>query len=258
VLWLPAADKTDAADRPAGLAACPLVRRPFMSAGAYGAPARAHAGPRRRARWLCAAPRQPQGRPGRHPGFPKPACAAMDAGVEVELVRHRGGDAPAVPAELGQRLAGAPRFLAALYQFSRPHTMLGTFISIVSVSALAVVRAPGRACPPCVRTVWPWLGRLWPVGVRPSRPGCYAAPCRHTQCCRRCVRLQYVGVVWPPLCSAHLLPVAWQGPDAVSRRALWGLLTALVPALLMNICIVGINQIFDVAIDKVRCPLLWQ
>jgi len=70
------------------------------------------------------------------------------------------------------------------------------------------------------------------------------------------VRLQYVSVVWPPLCSAHLLPVAWQGPNAVSRRALWGLLTALVPALLMNICIVGINQIFDVAIDKVRCPLL--
>ncbi len=78
----------------------------------------------------------------------------MDAGVEVELVRHRGGDAPAVPAELGQRLAGAPRFLAALYQFSRPHTMLGTFISIVSVSALAVVRAPGRAParPVCARS----------------------------------------------------------------------------------------------------------
>jgi hypothetical protein len=96
----------------------------------------------------------------------------MDAGVEVELVRHRGGEAPAVPAELGQRLAGAPRFLAALYQFSRPHTMLGTFVSIVSVSALAVVRAPGGAPVSPVRA-----GSLSRAAVAcwsalPSRPGC--------------------------------------------------------------------------------------
>ena len=37
-----------------------------------------------------------------------------------------------VPAVLGN--------LQALYQFSRPHTMLGTFISICSVSLLAMVR----------------------------------------------------------------------------------------------------------------------
>jgi 4-hydroxybenzoate polyprenyltransferase len=54
---------------------------------------------------------------------------------------------------------------------------------------------------------------------------------------------------------AAMCCVARQGPNDVSRRALWGLLTALVPALLMNVCIVGINQIFDVAIDKVRRPL---
>ncbi len=70
----------------------------------------------------------------------------MDAGVDVELVRHH-NKAPAVPMELEQRLAGLPRFLAALYQFTRPHTMLGTFISILSVSALALV----CACLP------PWL-----------------------------------------------------------------------------------------------------
>lgn len=73
----------------------------------------------------------------------------MDAGVDVELVRqsplHHGGDAPAVPVEeLRARMAGLPRFAAALYQFSRPHTMLGTFVSIVSVSLLALVRAPRR------------------------------------------------------------------------------------------------------------------
>ena len=68
--------------------------------------------------------------------------------MDVELVRqsplHHGGDAPAVPVEeLRARVAGLPRFAAALYQFSRPHTMLGTFVSIVSVSLLALVRPPG-------------------------------------------------------------------------------------------------------------------
>ena len=47
---------------------------------------------------------------------------------------------------------------------------------------------------------------------------------------------------------------AMQGPGNVTARAAWGMLTALVPALLMNVCIVGINQIFDVAIDKARPP----
>lgn len=42
-----------------------------------------------------------------------------------------------IPLEGG--LADAPQKLDALYRFSRPHTMLGTFISVCSVSALAVV-----------------------------------------------------------------------------------------------------------------------
>ena len=72
--------------------------------------------------------------------------------MEVELVRQspmrHGSDSPAVPIEeLRARVAGLPRFAAALYQFSRPHTMLGTFVSIVSVSLLALVRRPaGLSC----------------------------------------------------------------------------------------------------------------
>ncbi|KAF6261620.1 UbiA prenyltransferase family [Scenedesmus sp. NREL 46B-D3] len=72
----------------------------------------------------------------------------------------------------------------ALYRFSRPHTMLGTFVSIVSVSSMALGNA------------------------------------------------------------------AWSG------AALAGLCQALVPALLMNIAIVGINQVYDVEIDKVNKPYL--
>ncbi|DBA79176.1 TPA: hypothetical protein ACH3X1_008999 [Trebouxia sp. C0004] len=82
---------------------------------------------------------------------------------------------------------GVPAVLSnlhALYQFSRPHTMLGTFISICSVSLLAM------------------------------------------------------------------------GPGDFGSQAAIGLLQALIPALLMNICIVGTNQIFDVDIDKVNKPYL--
>ena len=43
-----------------------------------------------------------------------------------------------------------------------------------------------------------------------------------------------------------------QGPQDIGWRSLRGLLQALIPALLMNIHIVGLNQIFDVEIDKAR------
>jgi len=78
----------------------------------------------------------------------------------------------------------AVRFLMALYQYTRPHTMLGTFVSVISVSLLALQGEP------------------------------------------------------------------------VTALALKGMATALVPALLMNICIVGMNQLYDVEIDKVNKPYL--
>lgn len=85
-------------------------------------------------------------------------------------------------------LSAQPEALAAscdvLYRFTRPHTMLGTLVSIVSVSIMA------------------------------------------------------------------MQSFTWTAP-AVS-----GLLQALVPALLMNVAIVGINQLYDVEIDKVNKPYL--
>ena len=39
-------------------------------------------------------------------------------------------------------------------------------------------------------------------------------------------------------------------------QAFASLLQALIPALLMNICIVGLNQIFDVPIDRINKPYL--
>lgn len=74
--------------------------------------------------------------------------------------------------------------LSSIYKFSRPHTMLGTLVSVISVSLL----------------------------------GCNAG-----------------------------VPLF----DAVKHVA-----KALVPALLMNICIVGLNQIYDIDIDKINKPYL--
>jgi hypothetical protein len=70
------------------------------------------------------------------------------------------------------------------YRFTRPHTMLGTFVSIVSVSIMA------------------------------------------------------------------MQSFTW------TSAAVAGLVQALVPALLMNVAIVGINQLYDVEIDKVNKPYL--
>ena len=46
-----------------------------------------------------------------------------------------------MPLQLQEGFAAIPQFLSAFYRFTRPHTMLGTFISVTSVSALAVVRS---------------------------------------------------------------------------------------------------------------------
>ena len=47
-----------------------------------------------------------------------------------------------------------------------------------------------------------------------------------------------------------------QGSSQVSWPVVGGLLQALVAALLMNVCIVGINQLYDVDIDRVNKPYL--
>lgn len=85
------------------------------------------------------------------------------------------------PLPLGEDAAGV---VDAFYRFTRPHTMLGTAVSVMSVSSLALQ-----------------------------------------------------GLPWGP---------------AAAR----GLAYALGAALLMNISIVGINQVFDVDIDKVNKPYL--
>ncbi len=55
-----------------------------------------------------------------------------------------------MPLPLEEGLAAVPQTLSAFYRFSRPHTMLGTFVSVLSVSALAVVSTTASCCHPCI------------------------------------------------------------------------------------------------------------
>ncbi|KAE9450327.1 hypothetical protein C3L33_17749, partial [Rhododendron williamsianum] len=85
----------------------------------------------------------------------------------------------------GSNQSGICKNLNAFYQFSRPHTVIGTLIGITSVS---------------------------------------------------------------------LLPL--ESTADISVQFFVGLLKALVPSILMNIYVVGLNQLFDVDIDKVNKPYL--
>mmetsp|Transcript_168320 Transcript_168320/g.540771 ORF Transcript_168320/g.540771 Transcript_168320/m.540771 type:complete len:399 (-) Transcript_168320:154-1350(-) len=81
--------------------------------------------------------------------------------------------------------------IVTLYDFTRPHTLVGTLISVPAVHLFA------------------------------------AAPA-----------------------------IASQGAAAVAPAMLWSVVLALVPALLINLYITGLNQIYDVEIDKVNKPYL--
>lgn len=62
------------------------------------------------------------------------------------------------------------------------------------------------------------------------------------------------GLTSPPrqlsIVSVSLMAIS--GPEDFTLRTLVGVLQAIVPALLMNVSIVGFNQVCDVEIDKVR------
>lgn len=90
----------------------------------------------------------------------------------------------------------------ALLRFSRPHTIIGTTVSILSVSWVA------------------WRDAVAEAAAVSSSPS-----------------------------SSHSSSPSW--------AAFWGgLAAALVPSLLMNIYIVGLNQVYDVEIDRVNKPTL--
>ena len=72
------------------------------------------------------------------------SCTAINR----PMVAH---EDPDVPLHLQEGIAAIPQFFSALYRFTRPHTMLGTLISVISVSALAVV-----SCLASCNCIFPW------------------------------------------------------------------------------------------------------
>lgn len=87
--------------------------------------------------------------------------------------------------DAGKLVEAGVGWFDAFYRFSRPHTIIGSALSVISVSLLSI-----------------------------------------------------------------------QSPADISLTFLVGLLQAVIPALLMNVYIVGLNQIFDIDIDKVNKPYL--
>jgi len=87
--------------------------------------------------------------------------------------------------DAGNLVQAGVSWFDAFYRFSRPHTIIGSTLSVISVSLLAI-----------------------------------------------------------------------QSPADVTGTFFVGLLQAVIPALLMNVYIVGLNQIYDIEIDKVNKPYL--
>uniref|UniRef100_A0A7I4EEB3 Homogentisate phytyltransferase n=1 Tax=Physcomitrium patens TaxID=3218 RepID=A0A7I4EEB3_PHYPA len=94
-------------------------------------------------------------------------------------------DGSSVAKNAGNLIEAVVGWFDALYRFSRPHTIYGSALGVISVSMLAI-----------------------------------------------------------------------QSPADISSIFLIGLLQALIPALLMNVYIVGLNQLYDIGIDKVNKPYL--
>ena len=168
------------------------------------------------------------------------AAACARAAADATATRRAPSSSSASEAAEGRKLsplASLAHAVGVLHRFSRPHTMIGTTISILSVSAMALVRAEAR-------------------GKRSEENG------RENLRLAMESRLNFKKKK-THLDKAHHLemekystPLSHQTPADLSARVLASLATALLSALLMNICIVGVNQVYDVEIDAVAKPHL--
>ncbi len=60
----------------------------------------------------------------------------------------------------------------------------------------------------------------------------------------------------PQLSIISMSLLAVHGVEDITLHAVWGVLQAVIPALLMNICVVGFNQLCDIDIDRARIAAL--
>lgn len=137
-------------------------------------------------------------------------------------------------------LASVAHALGVLHRFSRPHTMAGTTISILSVSALALVRI-----------FLSWIFRIsnfFTKKEEEKKMTMGATTRKKKNSKKKKLNLEQK--------STKKKNTKHQSPADLSARVAAALATALVSALLMNVCIVGINQVYDVDIDAISKPHL--
>ena len=171
---------------------------------------------------------------------------ATDAAARVGTVGDRpeepplgadAGVAAAAAAAAADRLrdrvptaARVGRLVRGLWQFTRPHTLIGTFLSVLSLSALALRSGPAGGAAAAAGSL------LRSAPPEALAPGTAAAS---------------------PLGALAALPAAVVGAVAAVPAPFWpALWTAMVPALLLNVFIVGLNQLCDIPIDAINKPFL--
>eukprot|EP00871_Galdieria_phlegrea_P000849 jgi/Galph1/1765/GphlegSOOS_G454.1 len=131
------------------------------------------------------------------------------------------------PVRLNQLL----RRLRVLWSFTRPHTFIGTFISITSLTILAnnyvslFLLSLSRKLSTCTSLGNSATVRLLQRLLKISNASTLA---------------QDINLTFPTNITTTF----------------YAFLTALIPALLINVYIVGLNQIFDIKIDEINKPYL--
>lgn len=149
-------------------------------------------------------------------------------------------------------------FVPALVRARRPPS---SFLPRVRVPHRARSTIIPRRCRP-VATADPSRSLSRPPPVVPNLPVAPSAPSTHARSPLRQLRVLWrfsrPHTIYGTLLSVVCLhAVAWlTGGWAGLLPAGATLLTALVPALLMNVFVVGLNQYFDVAIDRINKPTL--
>ncbi|EME29279.1 homogenitisate phytyltransferase [Galdieria sulphuraria] len=133
--------------------------------------------------------------------------------------------------------------LYVLWKFCRPHTFIGTLTAISSLTILAneyvsqfLQRVGNNWCENTVSYKDTFL--LWKYVYR------WFLPCNTTS--------SSVGIGSRKLSDSLVTTIS----QSQGWTAILGFLTALVPALLINVYIVGLNQLFDIEIDQINKPYL--
>jgi len=131
----------------------------------------------------------------------------------------------------------------------RPHTFIGTFVSVSALTVLA-----NEYVSYFLKTV----GNHWCGNITTTRQPNASRLLWKTLLCGWIHHPYHTGRTHVLGCSPKLAQ-DWAAGISLYQSGwtqILGFLTALVPALLINIYIVGLNQLFDIEVDRINKPFL--